>query len=290
MKASIVIPNYNGKKLLEKNLPKVIKACPDCEIIVVDDASIDQSREFIRSKFPKVKIIEHKKNRRFAASCNSGIKAAKAKIVVLLNNDVSPKENFLKPLVKHFEDSKVFSVGCKEIEIKKGKKIISGRTEEDFKRGFLINWRPKDQTSKNTAWTFGGSMAVDRKKYLKLDGMDELFSPAYWEDIDLCFRARKKGWQTVFEKEAIVYHNHETTNISVFGQNKMKIFAYRNQVLFVWKNIRGIKLLSHFFWLPYHLIFTTIRSKGLFLLGFISAVFKIPKLLKLPTLTEGRNR
>jgi len=280
MVISVVIPNYNGKKLLAKNLPKVIKTCKDCEIIVVDDASVDQSINFIKLKFPEVRVIRHKRNQRFAAACNTGVKKAKGNIVILLNNDVSPRKDFLKPLVRHFKDEKVFSVGCKEISIKNGKKIVSGRTEGKFCRGLLVHWRPKDQESQNTLWTFGGSMAVDRKKYLKIGGMDEIFSPAYWEDIDLCWRARKKGWKIVFEKDSIVYHNHETTNISVFGRKKMQIYAYRNQILFVWKNIRGRRLLEHFFWLPYHLVFTTIRSKGLFFIAFLAAILKIPKLLK----------
>jgi len=65
--------------------------------------------------------------------------------------------------------------------------VISGRTEGEIGRGLLVHWQPKDQSSQNTLWTFGGSMAVDRKKYLQLGGFDVLFAPAYWEDIDLSF-------------------------------------------------------------------------------------------------------
>jgi len=275
---SIVIPNYNGQRLLAKNLPKVISTIGEAEIIVVDDASKDQSVDFVKRNFPQVKVVRHDVNKRFAAACNSGVKEASGEIVVLLNNDVSPKKNFLKPLIKHFTDSSVFSVGCREIEIKNGKKFISGRTEGKFKRGFLIHWRPQDQESYDTLWTFGGSMAVERQKYLQLGGMDSLFTPAYWEDIDLCWRARQRGWKILFEKDAVVYHEHETTNKSVFGKSKMKLYAYQNQILFVWKNIRGRQLFEHFLWLPYHLVFTTIRSKGLFFLAFLLAVIRLFKL------------
>ena len=271
---SIVIPSYNGKKLLEKNLPKLIAAAPDAEIIVVDDASTDQSAEFIKRKFPQIKVIQHKKNQRFAAACNTGVKAAHGEIIVMLNNDVVPKKDFLKPLLKHFENGQIFSVGCREIGIKKGKKFISGRTEGKFKRGFLVHWRPKDQESQETLWSFGGSMAVDKKKYLQLGGMDELYSPAYWEDIDLCWRAKEKGWIILFEKNAVVFHNHETTNVSIFGKTRIQLYGFRNQILFVWKNIRGRQLLEHFLWLPYHLIFTTIESRGLFLLAFLLAIWR----------------
>lgn len=226
MKFSVVIPTFNGRSLLEKNLPKIIKACSNCEIIVVDDASTDDSVGFLKSAIcqlaerTQIKIIQHKKNLRFAAACNSGVKAAKGEIVILLNNDVVPERDFLKPLIANFKEKEVFSVGCKEIEVKDGKKIESGRNEAEFKRGFLIHWRAKEQNKKTTFWTFGGSMAVNRKKYLQIGGMDTMYKPAYWEDIDLCWRARKKGWKILFEPRAVVYHQHETTNIKELGKTK----------------------------------------------------------------------
>lgn len=271
MNTSIIIPTYNARKLLEKNLPKVKQAAPKSEIIVVDDASTDDTVKFLKTNFPKVKIVQHKTNKRFAVACNSGVKAASGKIVIMLNNDVIPESNFLSPLLRHFTDKKVFSVGCKE---KDNNGNISGRTEGDFQRGFIVHWRPEDQQSQSTFWNFGGSMAIDRDKYLQLGGMDEIFSPAYWEDNDLCWRAKQKGWKILFEKDSVVHHKHETTNDSEFGQRKIEIMSFRNQILFVWKNIRGVQLIKHFFWLPYHLVFTTIRSKGTFLIAFYQAIIR----------------
>jgi len=276
MKISVVIPSFNGKDLLARNLPLVIKACLGCEVIVVDDGSTDGTKDFLGKNFPKVKVVFHKKNLRFAATCNSGIEAASGEIVILLNNDVKPKPDFLKPLILNFKDKTVFSVGCKEIDLpslklRKGKGFISGRNEAEFKRGFLVHRRAGNQNKKDTFWTFGGSMAVDRRKYLELGGMDLMFAPAYWEDIDLCWRARQKGLRILFEPKSVVYHQHETTNVRELGKIKMEIAAYKNQILFVWKNIRGWQLISHFLWFPYHLIFTTIKSKGLFYLGFLWA-------------------
>ena len=97
----------------------------------------------------------------------------------------------------------------------------------------------------NNCWATGGSSAFDRQKYLQLGGMDRLYAPAYWEDIDLSWRAREKfGWQILFEPKSQVFHNHETTNVSVFGQRQMELMALRNQFLFVWKNIRDSRLLQ----------------------------------------------
>jgi len=106
MRISVLIPNYNGRHLLEKNLPVILKACErwkkgEWEVIIVDDASTDDSVDFLKKNYPQVKIVRHAKNQRFAAACNSGVRAAKGDIVVLLNNDVAPEVNFLEPLIAY---------------------------------------------------------------------------------------------------------------------------------------------------------------------------------------------
>lgn len=274
---SVVIPNYKKLPLIN-HLPAVLKACPQAEIIVVDDASPDDTVNYLKKHFPKVKVVVNQQNERFGVSCNNGFKAAHGEIVVLLNSDVAPKPDFLPPLLKHFNDDKVFAVSCLEIQRHDGKEEFSGRNQCQFKRGFLIHSAAPIKNLKSAVdncWATGGSSAFDRKKYLQVGGMDKLYKPAYWEDIDLSWMAREKyGWKVLFEPKSQVYHDHETTNVSVFGLRKMETMASRNQWLFVWKNIRGLKLLEHFLWLPYHLTFTTIRTKGVFLIGFIQAVIK----------------
>lgn len=265
---SIVIPNYKKLPLI-KYLPQIIKASQGNEVIVVDDASPDDTVAYLKKHFPQVKVVINKINQRFAVSCNHGFKAAHGKIVVLLNSDVAPKPGFLKPLIKHFDDPSVFAVSCLEIQ-KNGE---SGRNRCQFKRGLLIHSAAEVNSGSN-CWATGGSSAFDRKKYLKLGGMDPLYQPAYWEDIDLSWQARQAGWKILFEPKSQVYHHHETTNISVFGQKKMELISLRNQILFVWKNISGRRLLEHWIWLPYHLVFTTIRTKGLFITAFLQALIK----------------
>lgn len=281
---SVVIPNYNGRRLLEENLPKVIAACQawgkNWEVIVVDDASTDDSVDFLKNHYPQVKIVRHQKNQRFAASCNSGAKAAQGKIVVFLNTDVIPEKDFLAPLIAHFKDASVFAVGCREKDFRQGKVVYSGRAEARFGRGFLVHRRAKDQDKSDTFWAAAGSMAVDREKYLKLGGMDTLYRPAYYEDIDLSYRARLVGWKILFEPKSVVLHHHETTNISVFGPNQMKKFAYKNQFLFIWKNADFRLLLEHLFWLPYHLAKAMIKGDWIFWAGFFLALKQLPELIK----------
>lgn len=266
---SVIIPNYKKLPLI-KNLPAIIKACPGAEIIIVDDASPDDTVSYLKTNFPQIKVIKNSTNQRFAVSCNKGVKAASGKIVVLLNSDVMPKPGFLLPLIAHFSDPQVFAVSCLEIQ-RHGK---SGRNCCQFKRGFLIH-SAAPVVAGNNCWAIGGSSAFDRQKYLQLGGMDRLYSPAYWEDIDLSWQAREKfGWKILFEPKSQVYHHHETTNLSVFGRNQMELIAMRNQILFVWKNIRGRQLLEHFLWLPYHFVFTVYRTKGIFIIAFFQALWR----------------
>lgn len=281
LSVSVVIPNYNGETLMPKHLPNVIKYSQGAEIIVVDDASTDDSLGMLKRDFPQVVRVALKENSRFAAACNAGFNKAKGDIVVLLNSDVSPRKGYLEPLIKHFKDESIFSVGSKEIEEIKGKKISSGRALGSFKRGLLVHHRPDNQEKSTTLWTTGGSMAVNRKIWISIGGMDTLFKPAYWEDIEICYRAQKRGYKVIFEPKSVVEHHHETTNVSALGKPVMNVAAFKNQLLFIWKNITDTSLIiKHLFWLPYHLIITSIKTKGLFFKGFTLAVRQLPEALK----------
>lgn len=277
LKISVVIPNFNGRELLAKNLPLVLAAIGDAEVIIVDDASTDGSVTFLKSAFPEIKVVEQQNNQRFAASCNSGVKAAKGDIIVLLNTDVQPGKDFLKPLLKRFAED-VFAVGCREKRWENGDWVNSGRGLMAFKRGLVVHHRAEDQNQSTTDWVVGAAGAFDRRKWLALDGMDTLFRPAYEEDRDICYRAAKRGWRILFAPDGVVYHRHESTNLQVFGKLKMAVMSYKNQFLFVWKNIADPDyLLKHLFWLPYHLIITNFRSHGLLGLGFLLALKQFPE-------------
>lgn len=279
LSVSIVIPNYNGEKLMPKHLPNVIKYSPGAEIIVVDDASTDDSVKMLKREFPSVKVVALKQNSRFAAACNAGFNKATGEIVVLLNSDVSPRAGYLKPLLAHFENNQaLFSVGSKEIEEVDGQKVESGRALGSFQRGLIVHWRPDNQSKSTTLWTTGGSMAVSRKIWQEMGGMDTLFKPAYWEDIEICYRAQKRGYGVIFEPSSVVEHHHETTNVAALGKPVMNVAAFKNQLLFMWKNITDIQMvIQHLCWLPYHLIVTSYKTKGLFLQGFFKAVKQLPE-------------
>lgn len=286
---SVIIPSYNGRQLLEKNLPFVIDAIQEKdEIVIVDDASTDDTVAWLQQQFlvtsqessvkgtllytsefknRSIKVLINQSNQRFAISCNRGVSIANYSILILLNNDVVPETNFLSPLLEHFKTPDVFAVGCKEIATAEGNKAY-GRAGGSFQRGFLVHFREPNQDDQSTLWAAGGSAAFRKSMWQELLGFDPDYRPAYWEDIDLSWRATRNGWKIHFEPKSVVHHNHESTNATVFGKQQMEVMAYKNSILFMWKNARGLDLISHLVWLPYHLVWTTLRSQGRFLRGF----------------------
>jgi len=240
---SVVIPNLNGEKLLEKNLPFLLKAKKNpenniFEIIVVDDGSWDGSVKLLTKGFPEIKLIKHKINRGFSASVNTGTRMAKGELILLLNTDVRPDENFLEPVFKHFEDPKVFAVSLHE----KGFAWAKG----NFSAGYIELAMGEEGTSPHKSfYVSGGSGIFRRNIWMELGGMDEkLLSPFYWEDIDICYRAEKRGYINLWEPESHVTHNHEST-ISRFPKAYVQRVRERNQLLVIWKNIQSPTLTRH---------------------------------------------
>lgn len=196
-----------------------------------------------------IKLLVNHHNQRFGESSNRGFKAAQFELVFLINNDVAPYPDCLNHLVPHFDNPKVFAVGCLEHETHLGE--LGGRNKLWFERGMFLHSRYKDMSPGNTAWASGGSAMFRRSTFLKIGGFDKLYYPAYWEDIDLSFQARQQGYLVLFEPKAQVDHNHETTNRSVFGEQKIQAMSWRNAKKFTWKNGNLWQKLSFLLWQPY---------------------------------------
>lgn len=273
---SVVIPNYNGRPLLERQLPAILKLLrPADEIIIVDDTSTDDSVSWIKQTFSclkvespvpetqlwlgtsgqvQIKLLVNLKNQRFGASCNRGVLAAQHDYIFLLNSDVIPHQNALAPLLRHFDPTQggdsVFGVGCREIETTNNN-AQAGKQKLWFERGMFIHAKADDFKSGPTAWVTGGSGLFSKAKWLEIGGFDSRYYPAYWEDIDLSFQARRKGWKVLFEAEAVVDHNHETTNQTVFGQQKIASMSWKNALKFTWKNAHFWQKIAFIIWQPY---------------------------------------
>jgi|HigsolmetaAR201D_1030396.scaffolds.fasta_scaffold07533_4 Predicted glycosyltransferases len=253
--ASIVIPNWNGRDLLEKYLPSVLAAAsihPDNEVIVVDNASTDGSAAFVRENFPSVRLIELDTNRGFGGGSNAGFLAARNEIVVLLNSDMRVEPDFLPPLLEGFTDEKVFSVSC-QIFFSDPKKV---REETGLTQGWWSNGglRVRHRIDPSATAPFpcfyggGGSTAYDRKKFLELGGFDELLAPFYLEDTDIGYLAWKRGWKVLYEPRSVVYHEHRGTIGKKFSRDYIQSVIRKNFILFTWKNIHEPgRIYSHHF-------------------------------------------
>jgi GT2 family glycosyltransferase len=285
---SIVIPNYNGQELLKKYLPSVLNACKSyslekTELIIVDDASSDGTVEYLKSNFPRIKVIEHSVNKGFSVSANHGFHAARNRIVVLLNNDVKISENFFHFLPRHFEEETIFAARpCIKSGIDDGgNNLENPRIGGEFRFGFIqvpVRKRGKFDFS---FFAGGGASAFDREKFLELGGFDEMFSPFYFEDVDLSYRAWKRGWKTVYEPRSFVYHQGGVTISRFYSQRRISRIAERNKYFLVWKNITDQKLLiQHLIFIPIRIFAFLIRGKFTPLAGFFHALRQIKPVVK----------
>ena len=250
-KASVVIPNWNGRDLLAKYLPSVIEAMQGNEIIVVDNGSSDGSADFIRSTFPQVKLLALLQNLGFGGGSNAGFRAATNDVVVLLNSDMRVAPDFLAPLLEGFRDPEVFAVSC-QIFFSDPAKVReeTGLTQAWWQDGGLRVRHRNDSEIRDLYPCFyggGGSCAFDRNKFLELGGFDHLLSPFYLEDTDLGFMAWKRGWKVLYQPRSIVYHEHRGTIGKKFSPEYIQGILKKNFLLFCWKNVHEWpRLLSHF--------------------------------------------
>lgn len=248
MEVSLVITCWNGKKLLEKNLPSVMGAFENPknrikEILVVDDGSTDNSVDFVKKNYPKIRVVEHGINRGgYSITCNTGVNEAKSDLVAIINLDVAPFNNFLEPVLDYFKDPKNFAVSFNENKFGPGKLA--------WESGW-ITIKPTQLSGKTclTGWPNGGSSVFRRQIWQELGGMDRLYLPFYFEDLDLGIRAYKAGYQCLFEPKARVDHDHQgTINPQNFSKGYLDRIKQRNHLLLTWRNIDEPRFLfSHLF-------------------------------------------
>jgi O-antigen biosynthesis protein len=252
--ASVVIPNWNGKDLLEKYLPSVVEALsgnPKNEVIVVDNGSTDGSADYLRQHFPTVRVLALPKNLGFGGGSNAGFRAATNDIVVLLNSDMRVAPDFLQPLLDGFHDDKVFAVTC-QIFFSDPKKVReeTGLTQCWWDHGRLGARHRIDDKVRDLYPCFypgGGSSAFDRHKFLELGAFDHLLRPFYLEDTDLGLLAWKRGWKVYYQPKSHVWHEHRGTIGRTHSRGYIQNTIQKNFLLFLWKNTHAwSRLVIHF--------------------------------------------
>lgn len=261
---SVIIPNFNGEQLLENNLPSLIESLDNTkneyEIIVVDDASSDQSTSFLKNKYPKITIIQNKHNQGFSSTCNKGIRAAKMPLLCIVNTDVTFTPDYFNNALPAFSDPELFSIKGEIINYQNEPSqvtIVERTASLYYQHGFLrYNTRVKPDVNNlngkiNGQFTLLGCCFVcDREKMLSLNGFDEIFSPFYWEDSDLPLRALKRGYKLQYLEECKVYHKTSETISRYHKDAKRRLVSARNKFLFTWRHLNGF----HHWYI--HIIFT----------------------------------
>ncbi len=264
---SVVIPHYKGKEKLIENLSHNLPFLKGLDVIVVNDYPEIPLTEELNALFPTLRIIENSQNLGFAGAISKGIEAAKHAYVFLLNNDVLLHDNaFLNALTHFKKDKDLFAVSFCQTE-KNGAQV--GRNAIFWQKGFFQH-RGFDSTKSGfTGWAEGGSMLVDKNKYFKIGGFDVGYSPFYWEDIDLSYRAWRSGYTVLFDAQIVVQHHHESTISTHFSSSRIRSISYRNQFLTIWKNITDTGMMwSHLFYTLRNLILYPLKGENEFVKGF----------------------
>ncbi len=263
------------------------------EIIVVDDASTDDSVALIKANFPRVRVVRNTVNKGFGESTNRGARLAKGNIIILCNNDLVVKEQFLPNLLRWFKQPEqlangltlhpqdVFSVSAQTLSWWDGSpnqacmaaKFLGGRITPAYKT---------PEAAEQCLFTQAGAAAYNRIKFLQLRGLRGEFHPGYWEDYDISYRAAKCGWINLYDPAALALHHGGGSMTKRFGAPAVHQMKARNHLLFEWMNLASLPLLAkHFIRLALELLREPFLNPKLPLNhAFLAALPLLPRVLR----------
>lgn len=285
---SIVIPTWNGRPLLERFLPSVIAAAgrrqadghTPVEIVIVDDGGTDGTDGWVtdlaRACPVPLRLVRHEQNLGFGAAANRGVKDARHPFVWLLNNDVEVDEDGIDRLVRAFEaDSpRLFAVHSAMVDLASGEVVGTGKMGS-FSRGFIRVHRSYIPTAGAlgalpSMFATGGSAIFRRSLFLELGGFDTIFAPFYMEDVELSYRAWRRGYDVHFEPGSMVRHQFSST---IGASRDVERISQRNRLLFHWIHLHDPDyVISHAFWLSVLIVTSPITFKFGFLRGLVDAI------------------
>jgi GT2 family glycosyltransferase len=245
---AVVILNYNGRDYLEKFLPIVIQNSNPHEVIVADNASTDDSINFLKEKYPDLRLIEIAQNLGYAGGYNDALKQINSDFYVLLNSDVETTPNWIDPVINLMKQNEKI-VACQP-------KIKSYHHKEYFEyagaaggfvdhlgypfcRGRIFSNLEKDQGQYDdnipVFWATGACLFVKSQVFHELGGLDDNFF-AHMEEIDFCWRAKNHGYQIYYCGESTVYHVGGGT---LQAESPFKTYLnFRNNWLLLFKNLK----------------------------------------------------
>jgi len=247
-KVAAVILNWNGKNFLEKFLPSVVSSTyPALEIVVGDNASTDDSIEFLHKNYPAIRIIQNDNNYGFAGGYNRILEHLDTEYFILLNSDVEVSPGWIEPVI-HLMESEIYIAVAQP-------KILSYSQKDHFEyagaaggyldslgypfcRGRIFDTVEEDHRQYDDQseifWASGAALFIKRKYWVEIGGLDPDFF-AHMEEIDLCWRLKNKGYMIVFCPESKVYHVGGGT---LNSESPFKTYLnFRNNLVLLQKNL-----------------------------------------------------
>jgi GT2 family glycosyltransferase len=237
---SVVIPNWNGRHLLERCLDALhAQTLQDIQIVVVDNGSTDGSVDWLAHHAPDVHVIANPTNRGFAAAINQGIRATNSPFVATLNNDTQPYPDWLATLLDTVQPHPRTGMGASKMLFAHAPHLINSTGIALDRAGIAWDRRsgePDAHQDPRPTPVFGpcAGAALYRRTMLDQIGLfDEDFF-AYLEDVDLAWRAQQAGWRCLYAPTATVLHHHSATGIE--GSPFKSFHLGRNKVWLLLKN------------------------------------------------------
>ena len=244
---AVVILNFNGVGFLKKYLPTVIRHSEGAEIVVADNASTDDSVEFMKHEFPQIRLLENGENAGFAGGYNWALSQVESDYYVLLNSDIEVTPNWLQPVIGLMESDKTIAA-CQP-------KIRSAFQKDHFEYagasgGFIDQWgypfcrgrvfeeMEKDEGQyddvREVFWATGACLFVRADIYHRLGGLDEDFF-AHMEEIDFCWRAKNEGYKIMVQPASVIYHVGGGTLPK--SSARKTYLNFRNNFMLLYKNL-----------------------------------------------------
>ncbi|MBC7523597.1 MAG: glycosyltransferase [Flavobacterium sp.] len=253
-KIAVVLLNWNGVKLLSQFLPNIVLYSAEATIYLADNASTDNSIQFVKDNFPTIKIIENIENYGFAKGYNQALINVSEPYYALVNSDVEVTENWLSPIISQFENESNTAIIQPKILDYKNKNLFEyaggagGFIDKygfPFCRGRIFNTLEKDsgQYDDQTEifWASGACFFIRKDIFKQLNGFDADFF-AHQEEIDLCWRAYNLGYKVKYNSKSTIYHIGGAT---LNEGNPMKTFLnFRNSLFMLIKNLPKNQLFS----------------------------------------------
>ncbi|SEH10281.1 glycosyltransferase [Thermoleophilum album] len=256
---SVVVINCNRRDLLERCLASLVEACRRTpiatELVVVDNGSRDGSRELVRSRFPSAKLLELERNEGFAGGMAHALAAVEGEWVAVFNNDTTVAPDALRLMLEAARSAPDVGAVAAQMRFADRPGLVNSAGMEMDRLGVaedrLVGRPIDDPEVARPAEVFGatGGAALFRRRMLEeVGGFDPSYF-AFFEDADLAWRARARGWRALYEPRAVVIHHHSATarhgspqKLYLVGRNRVRTLAKNAPASLLLRSLPGILL------------------------------------------------